>query len=85
MSKQITPTQQRILNVLKDGDTHTREELFECIEDDLSGKSAVQSQVSRLRKIIEPQGLIIDCVYRNRRWLYRLSRHLSSPYNGKKG
>ena len=85
MSKQITPTQQRILNVLNDGDTHTREELFECLEDDLAGKSAVQCQVSRLRSILKPQGLIIDCVYRSRRWLYRMSRHLASPYDGKKG
>jgi len=77
MTNGFTPTQQAILNVLGDGRLHSRGELLLCLGDELADLSSLQNQISRMRKILEPQGYLIDCVLRNGiqyRWHPHLKR-----------
>ena len=60
-SRTLTPTLQRILAVLQDGQPHGRDKLRACLNDDLAGISVLHRHLSQLRKRLRPQGLEIIC------------------------
>lgn len=81
MSKELTPTETLIWNVLQDGEHHTRDELKQaCGIDDLDCDTLLRAHVSKMRKKLNPQALDIVC--ENRSGIrYRLVRLISSPYD----
>jgi len=68
----FTPIQTRMLKVLSDGELHTREELHECLDDELGPLRNVAAHLTALRKRIRPTGCDILCQYLNRKFFYRL-------------
>lgn len=78
-----TPTQKRMLAVLRDGLPHTREELHACLPDDLSELRAIQAHISHIRKHLRVVGEEIVCEYYLRKLHYRHVRLLDSPYDGR--
>ena len=78
-----TPTERRMLELLKDGLPHTRQELHACLEDDLAGITAIQAHLSRIRKRLRGIGEEIVCEYYLRTLHYRHVRLLNSPYDGR--
>ena len=75
----LTPTQQRIADVLADGAAHTMQELVACLWDDMSEnpRTTIKMHISNIRSKIAAQGL--DVVGRgiNGQSTYRLVRHIS--------
>jgi hypothetical protein len=51
-----TPTQQRILNMLRDLKPHSDEELKVCLDDELGPASNIRPHLTHLRKIIRFAG-----------------------------
>lgn len=75
---EMTPTQRRLWEVLKDGERHSREELHGCLWDEMGPATNVRMHLSNMRDILAPAGLDIVCVFwrRSSRW-YRLVRHVN--------
>ena len=79
-----TPTQQRILKLLSDGQRHPRAEVFDvCIGDDLLDRALLNDHISRLRKKLRPLGQDIICESSGRGYFFRHVRLLCNPHNGK--
>ena len=58
----LTPTQQRLYDVLADGKPHTMPELFECIDDNLGYPTKLlNTHVWYLRRKLNPRGLDVTC------------------------
>jgi hypothetical protein len=81
---EFTPTEQRILEVLRDGGNHFRPELLRCLngkgEDSVCDRGAivsVQQHIVNLRKKLLPIGQNIVCVYDAGRFGYRQVRNLT--------
>lgn len=55
----MTPTHERMLELLKDGKPHSVKELRSCLYDPLSDALAVRSHIYTLRKELEAGGSII--------------------------
>lgn len=77
MSSQYSPTQVRMLKVLGDGFRHTKKELFECLDDDLSNHKAVGVHLFRLRQKLRRVGQDVLVEYYMRKYFYRLVRLIS--------
>jgi len=75
--QQFTPTQQRIMDVLRDGEPHRREELWACLEDPLASIQNIRPHLTAMRKVLRPRGEDVLCVWVNRRFCYRWVRILS--------
>lgn len=75
----LTPIQRKIVEVLSDGLPHHKEQLHECLNDDMGALSNVYAHITALRKILRPKGEDIVCVYDRRRGLYQHVRLLASP------
>lgn len=73
-SKALTPTERRIMDVLKDGAVHLKEELYAQLTDELAGSTAVSTHISRIRRKIEGQGLLIVYQETKRGSTFRLAR-----------
>ena len=74
----LTSMQRRIVNLLSDGMPHRPCEIPATLGDDLMNRSTVKMAVSRLRKLVEPSGLLIVCEWYNRGYAYRLVRAVRS-------
>jgi hypothetical protein len=70
--KRMTPTEERLMAVLGDGEPHSREELVACLNDELSSWDSVKSTISVLRKKLHPGRQTIVCQVLNRKFKYRL-------------
>jgi hypothetical protein len=70
-----TPTEQRILTLLRDGAGHTREELLKCISD--PSMNCLRQHLFKLRQKL-PRGTEIVCVTRGWKDTYRWVRHLNA-------
>ena len=79
----FTPTESRILDLLKDGLPHRREELHALLDDDLAELSAVQRHVSTIRKRLNLKGQDILCVARGYTYSYQQVRLLCSANDGR--
>jgi len=71
----LTPTEQRIYEMLSDGRLHKRSELMTCLADALASRQTFNVHMSYLRRKL-PKGFMIDCVLRDRTLHYRLARFL---------
>ena len=74
---QFTVTQQKIIDILKDGLAHTRVELRDAVDSEATFGN-MQDHVSMIRKKIRPIGQDIICELANRRICYRHVRLLGS-------
>jgi len=79
----FTPTEKRMLEVLRDGLPHAREELHACLDDDLSRRSSIQPHITRLRSKLEGRGEGILCVLYESKPHYQQVRFLASAYDGR--
>jgi hypothetical protein len=81
---QFTETQQKIVNLLSDGNAHQRKKLHALLPDPQSKLSSINIHISRIREKIEPQGYTIVCELVNRQICYRHVRllHPDSPVPG---
>lgn len=70
----FTPTETRILRVLADGNRHHKDELFQCLEDDLASKNALEVRICMIRKKLEPKAETILVEWWQRRRYYRQVR-----------
>lgn len=77
--KTQSPTQDKMMAMLSDGLAHSKEELHQCLDDDLASLAAVDHHILLLRKKVERDGLLI--AFRN--GYYALVRSASSPYDGR--
>lgn len=57
-----TPTEQRIIDVLADGEAHPRSELMACIEDEMALPSALALHLVNIRKKLRPLGQTVLCL-----------------------
>lgn len=80
----FTPTETKLLNVLSDGQAHTREELRVCLTDELVGPKALSVHIYRIRKMLNTRGETIVCEFRYRKYYYRHVRLLASAVDGVK-
>lgn len=56
----LTPTEQRIFELLKDGETHTVDEIrSRCLPDDMASDAAVGMHVTSLRRKLEQKRLSV--------------------------
>jgi len=77
----FTPTEQRMLKVLLDGELHNRRELHECLNDESQPLTVISNYTHRIRKIL-PSHLILITEFgrgKKRGIHYRLARHLTNP------
>lgn len=74
----FTPTQQRMVDLLADGLPHPRQQLRECLYDELSEFSVVQNHISDIRKKLLLRGEYIVCELRGYQICYRHVRLLHS-------
>lgn len=81
----FTPTQQRIMDLLSDGQPHGRTELHGCLRDSLSEVQTIENHISHLRKVLRPRGEDIICVRRIAiENSYQLVRLFHSTHDGKR-
>lgn len=78
MNDQFTPTQQKMLAVLADGQAHVRKELHECLEDPLTSVKAIRAHLSSIRRLLRTMGEDIVCELKDRAICYRHVRLLGS-------
>jgi len=75
MTEQFTPTQKRIMEILKDGHAHPVAELWAVLGDDQAHESTLRVHISFLRKILQVNGLDIISEHRMGTG-YRLVRNI---------
>ena len=75
-----TPTQRRLMDVLGDGEPHTREQLVACLEDSQSEWRNVNPHLVAIRKRLRLERQDVICQVLKRQFLYRL---IAFPYRGK--
>ena len=73
----FTPTQRAIMQVLKDGRPHRREELKMAFSDALCSDVTIRVHVFHINQKIRPLGQEIVVVFRERQRLYRWVRIIS--------
>lgn len=68
-----TAVETKMLEVLADGQRHTRVELEACLYDEfgIDKAKSVGVQLVRLRKKLRPRGHDVVCVFAYRKWLYQ--------------
>ena len=73
-----TLTEKKMLDVLRDGRPHSRQELHGCLHDDLGPLRNINQHISNLRRKIRERGEMIVCELVNRRIHYRHVKLLKS-------
>lgn len=67
----FTPTQQKLLRVLADGNRHRRRELLDAMGDDQATPANLSTHLCILRKRLSDMGETILCEYYDRTINYR--------------
>lgn len=81
---EFTPTEQRILKLLSDGQRHKRKEIHACLFDELSELKTIRYHICMMRKVLRPKGEDIICEMYMGGLYYRHVRLLASAYDGVK-
>lgn len=68
----FTPTQIRLLEILKDGELHSRLQLKECLNDELTKMATLGVHLVFLRKKLRGHGMDVVCQLRGKSILYQL-------------
>jgi hypothetical protein len=58
----LTPTQERLMAVLRDGEPHTYRELNACLNDELANPGNLKNHVCILNKKLQANGLMVACL-----------------------
>ena len=71
---EFTQTEAAMMDVLSDGNRHTKEELHGCLPDELGSTNNIKVHISNMRKKLQPSGRDIVCISRGyrRSVLYQL-------------
>lgn len=77
-TERATPTQLRLLTLLRDGQPHRRKELHACLGDELAGNTAISWHLSKMREYLRPQGYNILCVISRTGIVYQMIRLISN-------
>ena len=77
----LTPTERRMLEMLQDGERHTKEELRTCLFDLMSSVEGVRVHICTLRAKL-PEGKLILCEINRRIVHYRLVHKFNANYFG---
>jgi hypothetical protein len=80
--RKLSMIQEKMLAVLADGMPHKRQELIDCIGDELADYNNLHPHLTAIRRIIRPMGHDIICQLVNRQHHYRHVLLLPSAYNG---
>ncbi len=67
----FTITERRMLLLLADGKSHSRDQLKECVDDELSSWKAMQMHLSRIRRKLRSVGQNVICEIADGRVYYR--------------
>lgn len=71
----LSPVQKKMYDVLSDGEAHTKQELFNCLFDELSTMTAIGHHITELRKYLEPKGMgILFVMTHPKTFRYRMVR-----------
>ncbi len=70
MSATFTPTEQRILALLADGNAHSKIELDRCLNDDMAGANTLNTHLTNIRRKLSPIGQTVYCNRQNGCVLY---------------
>lgn len=81
-SEGLTPTQQRLFQMLSSGKLRTTEELKTCLLNKSKNLSPLYRHICIIRSKIRPRGLDIVFVSKPRGG-YQLVRLLANPYDGR--
>lgn len=75
----LTPTQQRLYDLLLDGYPHSRDELISLLDDEFNERpeDCVYAHLSNMRKQLGPHGQDIVTRGINGKSTYRLVRHIT--------
>lgn len=73
----FTKTQTRLLTLLSDGVPHAKQEMRDCLYDDMGALSNVHFHVTCIRKKIRPAGYRIMIQFQGRTPLYCLVKAIS--------
>lgn len=80
--RDFSPTHRRMLELLSDGEPHSKEELGACLYDELTdADQQVKVQIFRLRKRL-PASEDIRCRRHNGSTTYQHVRIMANPYRG---
>ena len=80
----LAPTEERFLDMLNDGQRHTKQELHGLLWDEQSNMRTVSCWIVRLRRKLRPLGRDIVCELHYGKIHYRQVRLLASPNDGRK-
>lgn len=75
----VSPTQRRMLDILKDGAIHSKAELGACMADELQDVNNVRWWVNTMRGTLQPLGF--DIIWQGKEG-YRLVAHVKPNLNG---
>lgn len=75
----LTPTQQRMLELLRDEKPHNRFALQKCLRDELGSVAGIKPHLTYLRKKLKPLGYGISCDMMAGENYYRLVHFASMP------
>ncbi len=78
----LTPIQKRLYTLLLDGRPHAREELHACVDDELSGQTALRFHLSRLRQKLRQTGRTVLCEVYESHFYYRLAAYIAPVGTG---
>lgn len=78
----FSPTQQRLIDLLADGQPHLRSHLVAELHDELADRITLKSYLRRLRVKLRPRGQDIIAQSLHRRIYYRHVRLLNGPPKG---
>jgi biotin operon repressor len=76
-----TPTEKRMMYLLRDCLPHSVEQLHDCLDDPLSSRAAVKVRVSGLRKKLQEQGEDVRCEPIDGKTFYRWVRLVAHSVN----
>ncbi len=71
-----TPIEQRMINLLSDGIRHSYEEMFQCLDDELAGNTAVLFHITNLKNKLAKKGFGITSQRENKVTYYRMVRFI---------
>ena len=69
----LSPTEQRLMDLLSDGLPHTKKEMVPCLADPLGGETNVKTHLHNLRKKLLPRNEAVLCVIVGGRIKYQFS------------
>ena len=74
----LTPTEQRLIDLLADGNVHSQQDMLGCLSDELASVDALNTHLCRLRGKIRLRAM--DVATFQQPCAYQLRRIINNPY-----